>query len=173
MEGLRVTFQSGKKWAVILALIAPSLFFVEIGRETAQNSRDPVWRLSSYYEVTRIVEANTSPDEVVLSSWPGFVFQSGRQYFPGLEDHFVYRVMNKMSPEKRTRMHVVSKDQIMRAITGSEINVLVIHPWILEYYHDLSPAEIQEFHSALDANYSLLRNIDRVEIYRRRSTQSK
>jgi len=81
--------------------------------------------------------------------------------------------MNKISAEERTRMHVVSKDQIMRAITGGEINVLVIHPWILEYYHDLSPAEIQEFHSALDANYSLLRNIDRVEIYRRRSTQSK
>ena len=168
-----MTLRAGGKRVVALALVAPILFTIEIGRETARNSGHSIWRLSSYRETTKVIEANTSSDEVVMSFWPGFVFESGRRYFPGLENHFVYRVMNKMSPEKRTRMHVVSKDQIMRAITGSEINVLVIHPWILEYYHDLSPAEIQEFHSALDANYSLLRNIDRVEIYRRRSTQSK
>ena len=172
-EGLRVTLRAGGKRVVALALVAPILFTIEIGRETARNSGHSIWRLSSYRETTKVIEANTSSDEVVMSFWPGFVFESGRRYFPGLENHFVYRVINKMSPEERTRMHVVSKDQIMRAITGGEINVLVIHPWILEYYHDLSPAEIQEFHSALDANYSLLRNIDRVEIYRRRSTQSK
>jgi hypothetical protein len=172
-EGLRVTIRAGGKRVVALALVAPILFAIEIGRETARNSGHSIWRLSSYRETTKVIEANTSPDEVVMSFWPGFVFESGRRYFPGLENHFVYRVMDKMSPEERTRMHVVSKDQIMRAITGGEINVLVIHPWILEYYHDLSPAEIREFHTAVDANYSLLRNIDRVEIYRRRSTQSK
>ena len=168
VEGLRVTFQSGKKWAVILALIAPSLFFVEIGRETAQNSRDPVWRLSSYYEVTRIVEANTSPDEVVLSSWPGFVFQSGRQYFPGLEDHFVYRVMNHTSSEERARYHIISKDQIMSAINGRAVHVLVISPWVAEYYNELSPGEIQEFHNAVDANYSLVSKVHDIAVYRRR-----
>jgi hypothetical protein len=172
-EGLRVTLRAGGKRVIALALVAPILFAIEIGRETARNSGHSIWRLSSYRETTKVIEANTSPDEVVMSFWPGFVFESGRRYFPGLENHFVYRVMNKMSPEERTRMHVVSKDQIMRAITGGEINVLVIHPWILEYYHDLSPAEIQEFHSAVDTNFSLLRTIDRVEIYRRRSSQSK
>jgi hypothetical protein len=172
-EGLRVTIQARRKRVIALALAAPILFAVEIGWETARNSWHPLWQLSSYREVTRVVEVNSAPDEVVLSFWPGFVFESGRRYFPGLEDHFVYRVMNKVGPEERARLHIISKDQVMRAITDGETNLLVIHPWILEYYHNLSPAEIQEFHQAVDARYSLVSNINRVEIYRRRPPQIK
>jgi Dolichyl-phosphate-mannose-protein mannosyltransferase len=169
-EGLRVTFRAGRKRVIALALAAPILFGVEIGRETARDSWHPVWQLSCYREVTRVVEANSGPDEVVMSFWPGFVFESGRRYFPGIEDHFVYRIMNKISPEERARYHVISKDQVMRAITGREINVLVVHPWVIEYYHDLSPRELQEFHEAVDANYSLVSNIRDIAIYRRRPT---
>jgi hypothetical protein len=172
-EGLRVTFQAGKKRVIALALAAPILFAVEIGRETAQNSWHPVWQLSCYREVTQVVETNSGPDEVVMSFWPGFVFESGRRYFPNLEDHFVYRVMNKISPEERVRYHVISKDQVMRALTGRETNVLVIPQWIIEYYHDLSPREIEEFHEAVDANYSLISEIRGIAIYRRRPLQIK
>jgi hypothetical protein len=172
-EGLRVTFRAGRKRVIALALAAPILFAVEIGRETARNSWHPVWQLSSYREVTSVVETNSNPDEVVMSFWPGFVFESGRGYFPGLENHFVYRIINKISPEERARYHVISKDQIMRAIAGRETSLLIIHPWILEYYHDLSPIELQEFHLAVDANYSLISNIQNVEIYRRRPPQIK
>jgi hypothetical protein len=167
-EGLRVTFLVGRKRLIALALAAPILFAGEIGRETARNSWNPVWQLSCYREVTKVVEANSSPDEVVLSFWPGFVFESGRRYFPNLEDHFVYRVMNKITAEERVRYHVISKDQIMNAITSRQTNVLVIHPWVLEYYHALSPTEIKAFHEAVDENYSLITNINDVEVYRRR-----
>jgi hypothetical protein len=166
-EGLRVTLRAGRKRVIALALAAPILFAVEIGKESTRNSWHPVWQLSSYHEVSRIVEGNSSSDDVVMSFWPGFVFESGRRYFPGLEDQFVYRVINKISPEERDRYHVISKDQIMRAITGRETSVLIIHPWILEYYHELSPRELQEFHEAVEANYSLIGNITSVEIYRR------
>ncbi len=172
-EGLRVTFQVGRKRVIALALATPILFAVEIGRETAQNSGHPVWQLSCYREVTRVVEANSSPDEIVMSFWPGFVFESGRRYFPNLEDHFVYRVMNKISPEERARYHVISKDQVMRAITGRETNLLIVPQWIIEYYHDLSPREIEEFHEAVDANYSLLTEIRGIAIYRRRPAEIK
>jgi hypothetical protein len=168
-EGLGVAFRAGREWAIVLALAIPVLFAVEIGRESAQQSWHPVWQLSSYREVTKVVEANSGPDEVILSFWPGVVFESGRRYFPDLEDQFVYRVMNKITPEEQTRYHVISKDQIMRAITGRETNLLIIHPWILEYYHDLSPRELQEFHQAVDANYALITKITEVEIYRRRA----
>ncbi len=168
-EGLRVTFRAGRKRVIALALAAPILFAVEIGKESTRSSRHPLWQLSSYREVSKIVESNTSPDDVVLSFWPGYVFESGRRYFPGLEDHFVYRIINKISPEERARYHVVSKNQIMRAITGRETSLLIIHPWILEYYHDLSPRELQEFHEAVDANYSLISSVTDVDIYRRRA----
>ena len=172
-EGLRVTFQAGRKRVITLALVAPVLFAIEIGKETAQNSWHPVWQLSCYREVTRVVEANSRPDEVVMSFWPGFVFESGRRYFPNLEDHFVYRVMNKISPEERARYHVISKDQVMRAINNRETNLLVVPQWIIEYYHDLSPHEIEEFQKAVDASYSSITNIEGVQIYHRRPPQIK
>jgi len=169
-EGLRVTFRAGRRRVVALALVAPILFAVEVGRETAQNSWDPSWQLSCYREVTRVIESNSRPDEVVMSFWPGFVFESGRRYFPGLEDNFVYRIMNKISPEERARYHVLSKDQVTRAITGRAVNVLVFSPWVAEYYNELSATEIREFHNAVDANYSLVRKIQDIEIYRLRMT---
>jgi hypothetical protein len=172
-EGLRVTFRSGRKWALILAVVAPMLFAFEIGKETARNSWDPVWQLSCYREVTKVVEDNTSPDDVVLSFWPGFVFESGRQYFPGLEDHFVYRIMNKISPQERARYHVISKEQIMSAIGNGTVNVLVIPPWIIEYYQNLSPTEIQSFHATVDANYRLVGQIRDIAVYRRRAPSTK
>jgi hypothetical protein len=172
-EGLRVMFRAGRKPLIALALVAPILFAVEIGKESTRHSGHPLWQLSCYREVSKIVESNSSPDDVVLSFWPGFVFESGRRYFPGLEDHFVYRVINKISPEERARYHVVSKDRVMRAITGRETSLLIIHPWILEYYHDLSPRELREFHEAVDANYSLISEIRGIEIYRRRMPQIK
>ncbi len=170
-EGLRVTILAGTKRTVALALIVPLLCIIEIGRESAQNSGHPIWQLSSYREVTKIIEANSSQNDVVMSFWPGYVFESGRRYFPGLEDHFVYRIMNKISPEERARYHVVSKDQIMRAITRREMGLLVIHPWILEYFHNLSPSELQEFHHAVAANYLLINHVSEVEIYRRMPDQ--
>jgi len=172
-EGLRVIFRVGRKRVIALALVAPVLFAIEIGKETRRNSWHSVWHISSYREVSRIVENNSGPDDVVLSFWPGYLFESGRRYFPGMENHFVYRIINKISPEERARYHVVSKDQIMRAITGRETSLLIIHPWILEYYHDLSPRELQEFHEAVDANYSLLSNVTNVGIYRRRQPRNK
>ena len=41
------------------------------------------------------------------------------------------------------------------------------------FRHDLSPRELQEFHEAVGANYSLISNITGVEIYRRRPLQNK
>jgi Dolichyl-phosphate-mannose-protein mannosyltransferase len=173
VEGLRGTLQAGRKRVIALALAAPILFAIEVGRETARNSWHPVWQLSSYREVTKVVEANSSPDEIVMSFWPGYVFESGRRYVPGLENHFVFRVMTKISPEEGARYHVISKDKVMRAIIDREPGLLIIHPWILEYYHDLSPSELQDFHAAVEANYSLVSSISNVEIYRRISTQIK
>jgi hypothetical protein len=168
-EGLRVTIRPGRKWVVLLPVAAAVLFFVEIGTETGMNSGDPLWEMSHYREVAGIVEANSNPTDVVLSFWPGFVFESGRRYFPGLEDHFVYRIMSKISPEARAQYHVVSKDEIMKAISSGAVQVVVVHPWIAEYVQNLSPAEIQALGTTIVANYSLVSRVWGISVFRRRS----
>ena len=167
-EGLRVAFLAGRRWVVLLALIAPIFFLGEPNREALAHGPEPEWQLSSYWKVAETVEAHSSPDEVVLSFWPGYVFESGRRYFPGLEDHMVYRITTRIGPEARARYHVASNDQIMHAIETRAVHLLVIGAWMKEFYGNLSPSEIAAFHAAVDANYSLVSKIGDIEVYRRR-----
>ena len=167
-EGLRVTFLAGTRWVVLLAVIAPVFFFAEPNREALAHAPEPYWQLSSYWKVAETIETHSRPDEVVLAFWPGYVFESGRRYFPGLEDHMVYRITTRIGPEARARYHVGSNDQIMHAISTRAVNLLVVGAWMKEFYGNLSPAEIQAFHAAVDANYLLVSKIDDIEVYRRR-----
>lgn len=166
-EGLRIVFVSGKKWGIVLAVLVLFMFRFEIGVENSVNSTGSFWQMSSYREVSNVIEANSAPDDIVLSFWPGNVFESGRRYFPGMEDHFTYRMMNKLSPAERIQYHIVSNEDVMRAITTRAVKVIVIHPWINEYYHALSPEQIQKFQTALDANYFLVKRFEpKLVVYR-------
>lgn len=172
-EGLRVTQRARRRRVIALALVAPLLFAIEVGRETARNSWHSVWQLSTYHAITKVVEVNSSRDDIVLSFWPGFVFESGRRYFPGLENHFVFRIINKTSQEEKARYHVPSKEEILHAIKERKATIVIIHPWILEYYHDLSPSELEEFKEAISANYLLVSSVQEVEVYKRMSTEAR
>jgi hypothetical protein len=166
-EGLRVTWKAGKKRSIALALVGAIYCAVEIGAETATRSGDPICRVSSYSEAARLIEANSQPDEVVLSFWPGYVFESGRQYFPGLDDNFVFRIMNKTGPTEKLRYHVVSPERITSAISHREVNLLVLGDWLGEYEKNLSRGQLQAFHDAIQSNYLPLAGGEKFAIYRR------
>jgi dolichyl-phosphate-mannose-protein mannosyltransferase len=166
-EGLRVALMSWRRGVGLLVLTVPVFFSGEIRRETLTNSYPPWCQLSSYGKVVEAIKANSRPGDVVLSFWPGYVFESGRRYFPGLTDHFVYRITSRIGSESRSRYHVVSKDQVTNAVSTAAVNMLIIGAWMGDYYENLSPSEIQKFHAAVNANYSLVSKIDDVAVYRR------
>jgi len=165
-EGLRVAFSRGRSWVVLLTAAALIFSLGEITREAGENSAEPFWQLPSYRQVTKLIEANSSPDDCVLSLWPGWVFESGRRYFPGLEDQFVFRIMNVISPEARARYHVVSRDDVVRVVSTRAAHLLVLARWS-EYFNGMSPGEVEAFYTTVQANYALVSKIDDVEIYRR------
>jgi hypothetical protein len=172
MEGLRVTFSRGKHYASLLPITALLLFCVEIPRESAWNSNAPEWRISSYQKVSKLVETNSAPREMILSFWPGYVFESGRSYWPGLEDNFIYRITNKISSQERSKYHVASVEEIMRAVCDGTAPLIVIGPENIqkEFNQNLSGTELQQIHIALRTNYVLLDSTEGVELYRRVQT---
>src|SRR5262249_13548072 len=87
-EALRVSMLNGKKVIFVLAALAPILFAYGLRREVWEYSRNPEWKMSSYRRVSAAVESNSRSNDLVLSLFPGYVFESRRQYFPGLEDQF-------------------------------------------------------------------------------------
>ena len=170
-EGLRVTFASARRHALALALAvaAPLLMAAEIGRDPWLEGPPAMWHLPVYREVSKSISANSRPNEVVLSFWPGFLFESQRSYFPGMEDQFALRIMNHLTRPQRELYRLTSNQRIMQAITSREFNLLVIHPWIFEYFETLTPDEVEAFHAAVEANYVRIEEISGVCIYRSRS----
>ncbi|MCP4550424.1 MAG: hypothetical protein GY835_28530, partial [bacterium] len=88
-------------WVVLgFALAVSSL---EIFSEAHGDEGGSVWDLQAYGEISQHIRALTEPEDVVLSFWPGYVFESGRRYFPGLENHFGLRIASGLSPEEHRR----------------------------------------------------------------------
>jgi hypothetical protein len=170
-EGLRVVLVSKKNWAIALALIVPLAFWFELSVDAIVGPAGP-YPLSSFREVSGAIRAHSAPDDVVLSFWPGYVFESGRRYFPGMEDQFAIRMMNKLSPAEKARFHIPSNDDLMKAIRGREVRLVVVHPWIEEYYHNLTPQQTEDFKTTLDENYLPVARVGEVSVYQARPAAS-
>jgi Dolichyl-phosphate-mannose-protein mannosyltransferase len=167
-EGLRVAFRFQTTSPVLLAVIAPILFFSSLQREAEEYASSPYLHLPSFQKVTDALEANSRADDVVLSIWPGYVFESGRRYFPGSENQFNYDIASKIGPEARKRYHLLSKQEVIDAVSSGAASVFISSP--SRYYLDafMSPGELQTMRAALAVNYTLAGDFDGVELYRRR-----
>ncbi|MGA2722782.1 MAG: glycosyltransferase family 39 protein [Bryobacteraceae bacterium] len=167
-EGFRVMWRFGAKTFVLLAVLAPILFFQGLRLEVQEYSQMPSMQLASYRRVAQVIEDNSSSTDVVLSIWPGYVFESGRRYFPGSENHFNYMVGYKLTPQERARYHVLSKEEVTNAIATRAVEMFV-SAW--SGYHlesTMTPDERQALRTALKTNYLSVGSIDHVEVYRRR-----
>jgi hypothetical protein len=167
-EGLRFILLSWGRSVALAVLTVPLLFSGEISRESLKNSGYPWCQLSAYSKVAEAIKVNSRPDDIVLSSWPGYVFESGRRYFPGMENHMVFRITSRISQRARTRYHVVSKDEVLSAVSTGAAPTLVVGPWMGEFYANLSTSEVEEFHAAVRANYLPVYETVDVAVFRRR-----
>jgi Dolichyl-phosphate-mannose-protein mannosyltransferase len=167
-EGLRVIFRYQNVSPVLLAVLAPVLFFYGLKREAAEYAPAANQQISSFRKVTAVLEANSRENDVVLSIWPGYVFEAGRPYFPGSENQFNYDIGYKISPEARRRYHLLSKEEVIEGLSTRAMDVYISST--SKYYLEatMSPGELQAFRAALNANYALVGGSDGVEVYRRR-----
>jgi len=161
-EGIRIAFQASWKWALVLGILVP--FFCWRNTLSEVGVRLP---LQSYHQVAEIVRANSSPNAVVLSIWPGYVFESGRKCFPGGENEFGYMASERLSPEVRERYHLISREEVLRALSAGVPDVFIADS--LRRYVPMSDVEYQAIENAVNANYSLVRKVDDAPIYRKKT----
>jgi len=172
-EGLRYWLRFRSVTLLALAVVLPLLFLQGIKGESAEYAFTRNLHLDSFRRVTKVLEANSRENDAVLSIWPGYVFESGRRYFPGSENQFNYAVGSKLSPEARARYHLLSGADVVDAISSGKVDVFISSA--SKYYLNatLPATERQRMHSALDANYTFISSVDGVEIYRRREAVPK
>jgi hypothetical protein len=166
-EALRTTIARRKKIIFVFATLAPILFAYGLRREVWEYSRNPEWKMNSYRKVTAAVESNSSASDVVLSLFPGYVFESGRQYLPGLEDQFTFRILDKIREDQAARYHIALKGNILDAVSRGVAQVIVISR-SSEYFNSLSKADVQNLQSAIEGRYTRIAERDSVEVYRLR-----
>jgi Dolichyl-phosphate-mannose-protein mannosyltransferase len=167
-EGLRVSLRFRTLTLFLLVVILPILFLRGIKGESEEYAFTRNLQLASFRQIKQVLESNSRPDDVVLSIWPGYVFESGRRYFPGSENQFSYDVASKISPDARARYHLLSGAEVINAISSHDFDIFISSA--NRYYLDatMSPIERQRMRDALNSNYALVGKYDGVEIYRRR-----
>jgi hypothetical protein len=114
----------------VLFLIAPVRDyrrFVGSGEEVSgiDQGRAFNWKISTVSAVSRAIDGLAAPGERVMSLWPGYIFQSKAEAFPGLENNSATFLADGLRPDQLERYHILSPAQIQAAI-ASHIPKLVV-----------------------------------------------
>jgi Dolichyl-phosphate-mannose-protein mannosyltransferase len=165
-EGVRVLVQNRFKWAIALALVAPVLALRDIRNIQQEFSSAPFYALPAYYQITRTVESNSQPGDRVVSFWPGFIFESGRQYFGGSENQFNYSAASKVDAGTRARYRLTSFRELIPLFRTRAADLVILTPDIFDNFHTGTMENAREFKAAVDSNYRLVGKVGIVGVYR-------
>jgi 4-amino-4-deoxy-L-arabinose transferase-like glycosyltransferase len=80
------------------------------GTNDAQN-----WTLEAVSEVSKAIDQVAAPNEEIASVWPGFIFPSKADPYPGFENNTISRTFSeKLTVEQRAKYHIIG-DSAMEA----------------------------------------------------------
>jgi hypothetical protein len=117
--------------------------------------------LASVLEVSDAVDRETTPGERVLSSWPGYVFGTHAEAWPGYTNHFAPAAAAHVSPAEARRVHVASEQELEAAIRARRPALVVYRNWV-------TTAPFARWDDALRAGgYRPVATVETARIYRR------
>ncbi len=84
------------------------------------------WTLEQVTAVSAAIDQLAMPGEEVLSFWPGYIFASSAEPYPGFENQFGMGIAYALSPEKRQRYHIISEAGIHQAVASHGARIAVV-----------------------------------------------
>ena len=127
------------------------------------------WSLQSILEVSQAIDEVARPGETVASFWPGYIVQTKANPVPGLEADYGLLISDKLTPEQRTKYHVLSAADIEADLAANRPRVVVLRNEIPlqggERLQKLLRTE-NAIRSSLPAHeYAPVQSLDGVSIY--------
>lgn len=154
---LRLT-EMGKRPGSLLAgalILAALLSAFDLQVRKTGMVWEEVWSFEHLAKSCEAIEARTEPEDMVLAFWPGYVFETGRQYLPGLENHFAVGVSEKLTLEQKVHYHVAGKELILKALDYQYADVVVLGAWMHELNTTIGQVHLPVILEELDGKYQL------------------
>lgn len=123
-------------------------------RKTGMDWKE-VWSFEHLEKVSAAIESHTEPDDMVLALWPGYVFETGRRYLPGLENHFAVGVSEKLTIPEKIHYHIAGKELILKAFDEQHPTVVVLGAWMYELNTSIDQKYLPIILEELDTKYKL------------------
>jgi len=123
----------------------------------------PNWTLGRLAEVSQAINELTQPGEQVASFFPGYIFATHADPYPGFENNFGFWVARDLSRERRAQLHLLSGGDIARVLEARGPRLVVVNSdqgdWNAE-------PEASACVTALDASgYKIVRQVGDVYFY--------
>jgi len=167
---LRLTELIKKPMAVVTVVLclAAALSAVDLQvRKTGMDWKE-VWSFEHLAKVSTAIEGRTEPEDMVMAFWPGYVFETGRQYLPGLENQFALGVSEKMTVDEKVHYHVAGKELVLKAFDLQYPDVVVLGAWMHELNTTIDQRHLPIILEELDAKYELQEYYGETKILSRR-----
>lgn len=130
------------------------------GLTRARASRE--LRIETAQRVAQHIDTLTTPGEVVLSHWPGYLIESHAEPYPGTENHFWVKIGNKVGgPEARRKLKIINRQELLQALSDPKLRIVVIQSTLRPRYFPDNYINIKGF--------TLESTLDGVEIFIRES----
>lgn len=139
-----------------------------LGVVRPEVDRAPPWQLDHYRRVSRLLAAVTRPDDVVFSFWSGYVGGSGRQAYPGLENHFAVSVSERLDMQTRRRFHIAGRHEMAAAFREEVPAAAVIGVWMHDLHHVLDNRRTQDLLDLFNQHYGFFDEVQGVKLCKRR-----
>jgi hypothetical protein len=86
----------------------------------------PNWTLKEVSAVSYKIDQLTVPGEEIASFWPGYIFASWAEPYPGFEDNFGMFVAKYFPSDKRRQYHIVGDEEISRLFAQHGPRIAVV-----------------------------------------------
>jgi hypothetical protein len=146
--------RTGPVLAGVLTL-AVALSAVDLQVRKTGMDWNEVWSFEHLGKVTTALEARSGPDDLVLAFWPGYVFESNRQYLPGLENHFALGVSEKLTLDQKIHYHIAGKEMILLALQEQIPDKVVLGAWMYEINTTIDQRHLPIILDELTSKYAL------------------
>ena len=126
--------------------------------------------LQHILDVSSAIDIAVGPGATVASFWPGFIFQTHTVPLPGFENDFGLPIADQLTPEQRSRYHILSVGDIDADFAAHKPAAIVLRDHVVQPTPVEYRQKVRELEDSFRANlqqdgYKLVRKVGDISIY--------